>query len=128
MGVWDSGLYDSDSSRDYVGGIIDRYVYDIKHVIKRDCTLLDPRMPHSELILCNIDILNAICSRSDLYMMLPESKEIKKWRDKYLEVWTYVIEVTNAKEDYKTERLQVIKKCFNQLIKLAKLRDKELEE
>lgn len=126
MGTWGAGIYQSDSTLDYVEGIIKYNVNVIRDIMRWDNTLLHPGMTHSELVMCHIDILNAICSREGLNFTLPETKEIKKWKEKYLEVWEYRIDEIDPTDDYKTERYKVLKKSFNTLISLTKKRDRTL--
>lgn len=125
MGTWGSGIYDDDSTRDYIDGIIKYLSNGIRDIMKWDYTLLHPGMTQSYLFMCHIDLLYAICSREDLYTSLPETNEIKKWKAKYLEVWEFCIEECEPTDDYRTERIKVIKKNFNNLLALAKRRDKE---
>lgn len=120
MGTWETGIYDNDSARDYTEGIIQNLVNVVKDIVRWDYTLLHPGMAQSNILMCHIDMLNAICSRGDLYHALPDTEEIKKWKTKYLEVWEFCIHECNPTDEYKTERAKIIKKSFNDLIALSK--------
>lgn len=71
MGTWGAGIYENDSTRDYIDGIIDNISNAVRDIVKRDYTLLHAGMPQSDLFMCYIDLLNAICSRHDLHTSLP---------------------------------------------------------
>lgn len=128
MGTWGPGIYDNDSTMDYVKGIINYHVNIIRDLIRWDFTLLHPGMTQSNLFMCHIDILNAICSREDLNYLLPPTTEIKKWKAKYMEVWNFCVDETKPEDNYKTERSEVLNTSLDNLISLAKLRDKRKAE
>lgn len=67
MGTWDTGIYDNDSARDYIEGIIKNLVNVVEDMVRWDYTLLHPGMAQSNMFMCHIDMLNAICSRENLY-------------------------------------------------------------
>lgn len=123
MGTWGPGIYENDSTRDYVDSIINNLSNVIRDIMKWDYTLLHPGMTQSNLFMCHIDLLIAICSRDELYSSLPKTEEIKKWKAKYMEVWNFCVEECKPTDDYKAERAEVLKKSFNNLIALAKRRD-----
>lgn len=120
MGTWDTGIYDNDSARDYIEGIIKNLVNIVEDMVRWDYTLLHPGMAQSNIFMCHIDMLNAICSRENLYQALPDAEEIKKWKAKYLEVWEFCIHECHPTEEYKIKRIKIIKKSFNDLIALSK--------
>ena len=59
MGTWGAGIYENDSTRDYIDGIIDNISNAVRDIVKRDYTLLHAGMPQSDLFMCYIDLLNA---------------------------------------------------------------------
>lgn len=118
MGTWGTGIYENDSTQDYIAGVINYLSDVVRNIVKWD-TLLHPGMAQSEIMICHIDLLNAICSRGNLYIYLPDSVEIKKWQDKYMEIWEFCIDECNPTEEYKTERGRILKKSFNDLIALS---------
>lgn len=120
MGTWGAGIYENDSTRNYIDGIIDNISNAVRDIVKRDYTLLHAGMPQSELFMCYIDLLSAICSRHDLHTSLPEVKEIRKWKAKYMEIWEFTVGECNPDEDYRKERAVVLNKCFDKLIALAR--------
>lgn len=120
MGTWGAGIYENDSTRNYIDGIIDNISNAVRDIVKRDYTLLHAGMPQSELFMCYIDLLSAICSRHDLHASLPEVKEIRKWKAKYMEVWEFTVGECNPDEDYRKERAVVLNKSFDKLIALAR--------
>lgn len=123
MGTWGFGIYENDSTRDYVDGIINNLSNMIRDSIKWDYTLLHPGMTQSNLLMCHIDLLIAICGRDELYSSLPQTVEIKQWKAKYMEVWHFCIDECQPTDDYKAGRADVLEKSFNTLIALAEQRD-----
>ena len=87
MGTWGAGIYENDSTRDYIDGIIDNISNAVRDIVKRDYTLLHAGMPQSDLFMCYIDLLNAICSRHDLHTSLPDAEVVRKWKAKYMGVY-----------------------------------------
>ena len=45
MGTWGAGIYENDSTRDYIDGIIDNISNAVRDIVKRDYTLLHAGMP-----------------------------------------------------------------------------------
>lgn len=125
MGTWGAGIYEEDSARDYIDGIIKNLSNAVKDIMRWDYTLLHPGMPQSSLVLCHIDMLYAICSRNGLYTSLPETQTIKKWKAKYMEVWNFCIDECHPSAEHKTQRAKILRKSFNDLIALAEKRDNE---
>lgn len=119
MGTWGTGIYENDSTQDYMVGVINYLSDVVRNIVKWDYTFLHPGMAQSEIMICHIDLLNAICSRGNLHIYLPDSVEIKKWKDKYMEVWEFCIDDCNPTEEYKTERGKILKKSFNDLLALS---------
>ena len=124
MGTWGAGIYENDSTRDYADGIINYFVNVIRDIMKWDYKLLHPSMTQSDILMCHIDLLIAICSKDNLYNALPDTAEIKKWKTKYLEVWEYCINDCDVENDYKTKRHSVINNRFNTLLALSKKKNK----
>ena len=114
MGTWGSGIYENDSTRDYIDGIIDNISNAVRDIVKWDYTLLHAGMPQSDLFMCYIDLLNAICSRHDLHTSLPDAEVVRKWKAKYMEDW----------EDYRRERGVLLNESFDNLIALASKKNK----
>ena len=52
MGTWGSGIYENDSTRDYIDGIIDNISNAVRDIVKWDYTLLHAGMPQSDLFMC----------------------------------------------------------------------------
>ena len=100
MGTWGAGIYENDSTRDYIDGIIDNISNAVRDIVKRDYTLLHAGMPQSDLFMCYIDLLNAICSRHDLHTSLPDAEVVRKWKAKYMEVWEFTVGECDPAEDY----------------------------
>lgn len=124
MGTWGSGIYENDSTRDYIDGIIDNISNAVRDIVKRDYTLLHAGMPQSDLFMCYIDLLNAICSRHDLHTSLPDAEVVRKWKAKYMEVWEFTVGECDPAEDYRKERAVVLNESFDKLIALASKKDK----
>ena len=102
MGTWGSGIYENDSTRDYIDGIIDNISNAVRDIVKWDYTLLHAGMPQSDLFMCYIDLLNAICSRHDLHTSLPDAEVVRKWKAKYMEVWEFTVGECDPAEDYRS--------------------------
>ena len=102
MGTWGSGIYENDSTRDYIDGIIDNISNAVRDIVKRDYTLLHAGMPQSDLFMCYIDLLNA----------------------KYMEVWEFTVGECDPAEDYRRERAIVLNESFDNLIALASKKNK----
>ena len=120
MGTWGSGIYDNDSTLDYIEGIIKNLCNSIEDMLRYDYILLHAGMTQSYLFMCHIDLLEAICSRDDLYTSLPDTAEIKRWKAKYMEVWEFTIDECEPTKDYQSERAEVLKKSFDRLIALSR--------
>ena len=89
MGTWGSGIYENDSTRDYIDGIIDNISNAVRDIVKRDYMLLHAGMPQSDLFMCYIDLLNAICSRHDLYTSLPDAEVVRKWKASFCRLFPF---------------------------------------
>ena len=124
MGTWGSGIYENDSTRDYIDGIIDNISNAVRDIVKRDYTLLHAGMPQSDLFMCYIDLLNAICSRHDLHTSLPDAEVVRKWKAKYMEVWEFTVGECDPAEDYRRERAVLLNESFDNLIALASKKNK----
>ena len=124
MGTWGAGIYENDSTRDYIDGIIDNISNAVRDIVKRDYTLLHAGMPQSDLFMCYIDLLNAICSRHDLHTSLPDAEVVRKWKAKYMEVWELTVGECDPAEDYRRERAVVLNESFDNLIALASKKNK----
>ena len=124
MGTWGAGIYENDSTRDYIDGIIDNISNAVRDIVKRDYTLLHAGMPQSDLFMCYIDLLNAICSRHDLHTSLPDAEVVRKWKAKYMEVWEFTVGECDPAEDYRKERAIVLNESFDNLIALASKKNK----
>ena len=120
MGTWGSGIYENDSTRDYIDGIINNLCNSIEDMLRHDYTLLHAGMTQSYLFMCHIDLLEAICSRDDLHTSLPDTYEIKRCKAKYMEVCEFTIDACEPTLYYKSERAEVLKKSFDRLIALSR--------
>lgn len=128
MGTWGSGIYENDSTRDYIDGIIDNISNAVRDIVKRDYTLLHAGMPQSDLFMCYIDLLNAICSRHDLHTSLPDAEVVRKWKAKYMEdLGVYRSAKCDPAEDYRRERAVVLNESFDNLIALASKKNESTE-
>ena len=120
MGTWGSGIYENDSTRDYIDGIINNLCNSIKDMLRYNYILLHARMMQSYLFMCHIDLLEAICSRDNLYTSLPDTAEIERWKAKYIEVWEFTIDECEPDANYKAEHAEVLKQSFDRLIALSR--------
>lgn len=125
MGTWGSGIYENDSARDYMNGVINNLSNMVKDIMRWDSILLHLGMVHSSLVMCHIDMLIAICGRNSLHTSLPETTIIKEWKAKYMEIWNFCIDECSPTIEYKKQRAKVLEKNFNDLIALAKRRDND---
>lgn len=99
----------------------------VRDIVKRDYTLLHAGMPQSDLFMCYIDLLNAICSRHDLHTSLPDAEVVRKWKAKYMEVWEFTVGECDPAEDYRRERAVVLNESFDNLIALASKKNESTE-
>ena len=68
MGTWGTGIYENDPTQDYMVGVINYLSDVVRNIVKWDYTFLHPGMAQSEIMICHIDLLNAICSRGNLHV------------------------------------------------------------
>ncbi len=131
MGVWGPGPYQSDDACDVLDAVCGPLM---KVVLKATAS---DRAMRADIgdghLVPAMDMLAAVYrhagdqTRGPFPFMwlhaveLPEPRDIKRWRERYLELWHEAVDDLGADDDYRRGRPRVIAAAFDTLLAAARL-------
>ena len=119
MGTWDSGNFDNDTAADHLYDIIDGLIKDIREAMESPVEL-EADEYWGNAVPCNVELLTLIGKQHYAGFHLPNSEEIVKWKETFMNAWLGSIDGLEPKEDYKNERIKILNETFDGLIELSK--------
>ncbi len=109
MGVWESGVFESDYALDVLGTWIQRIISEITEAFKN---LTEDNFDEDE-ILANVDILATLFDHYKIYPDL-EMKEVERWKSEYLSLYDNISQDPDDVE-YVNKRREMVTTTFDKL-------------
>jgi hypothetical protein len=125
MGRWGKGIYDSDSSLDYLSTITDFLMKDVSHWFAPEQVYQSSKWLENALILIEIMLIfseaDHIASQSHL---MDQHTAIRRWQEIFLRVWDAELEDTEnhfsySNYAYRIEQRQNVNALFDRLSEIA---------
>ncbi|MBY8982618.1 MAG: DUF4259 domain-containing protein [Candidatus Lokiarchaeota archaeon] len=118
MGTWGPGNFENDYALDYINEVIDKYIKEIEDLFN-DEYAADLDELGEGVLIPNVVIITAIIENTAGYIY---KDIVKKWKEKYLNIYDSQIDVLGAKEEYKIKRRKIIEETFEKLEDLSRTR------
>jgi hypothetical protein len=113
MGVWGAGNFDNDCAMDFVGGLVDKFIKEIK-AAAADPSSMETDEYYGDIMPCLVAIISNLHELTGT-AAIPKPNVVADWKTRYMKVWEGYIDQLTPAPGFKDLRRSVLLETFERL-------------